>query len=307
MAKYKILIDTDLGADVDDQLALYAAILDKNVEIVGVTTVCGNVKERAKEVKKIFNLTNNSSIPVYFGKTNGMSKDFNSQKHLLTYQEDLENPLFQPNNNDENEAISFIVDMAKKYQDELYILAIGPATNIAYAIKKDLKAMQSIKGLYMMGGCTFTNRVEWNVFCDPKAFQVVVESNLPFYLITKECTEKTKVSTKQCQEILNLENEDGILKYLGFSARKWVEFRNVGITLHDVLAFYAIVHPEYLSFVEQRIACEVESKLTSGMIVNYSINNLYPKDCGNKVFVSNYVNAKKFVLHFMKSCIRHKG
>ena len=82
MAKYKILIDTDLGADVDDQLALYAALLDENVDIVGITTVCGNVLERAKEVKKILHLTNHLDIPVYCGKSNGMSKDFNSTNHF---------------------------------------------------------------------------------------------------------------------------------------------------------------------------------------------------------------------------------
>lgn len=306
MGKYKILIDTDLGADVDDQLALYAALLNKDVEIVGITTVCGNVDERAREVKKILHLMNKDSIPVYKGMINGMSKDFSSDKHLLTFQEDILNSKYKPENDDIDLAISFIISCAKKYKDELYILAIGPATNIAYATLKDKEAMQNVKAIYMMGGCVFTNQPEWNVFCDPKAVSILIENDLPFYLVCKECTAKTKLNDKNCQKILELEKQDGIKNYIGFSARKWIESRNVGITLHDPLTLYAITNPEYIHFVKQRIACEEEGVHTKGFIMNYSLTNIYPKNKGYEVYVSNYVNEKKMIKHFMKNVINHK-
>ena len=126
MEKIKLLIDTDMGADVDDSLAVYAASKYSEVEIVGITTVFGNVRERACLVNKLLDYCN-LSIPVYCGSCNTLEKTRSEDAHTMFYEGDLEN--FAHSIKDGG--VDFIIDCARKYAEDFVILAIGPLTNIA--------------------------------------------------------------------------------------------------------------------------------------------------------------------------------
>ncbi len=302
MATYKIIIDTDLGADVDDALAIYAALKREDVEIVGITTVCGNVKERASAVKKMLKLSNRLDIPVYAGLASGPVKKFDSEKHIMTYEDEFKD--LPADNKDGYDGVDFIIDMAKKYKEELYILAIGPATNVAAAILKDKAALSLVKSIHMMGGCCFTNRPEWNIFCDPESASVLVKSGIPLYLVPLECTEKVRLPYWYQKEVTDLAELTGLKGYIGKLAKIWMESRNFAITLHDPLALYSIIHPEFLHFKEQRLEIECEGSCMRGTIMNYSITNLYPATKGNKVFVADYVDGQGMYEHYINNVIR---
>ncbi|HHW90355.1 MAG TPA: nucleoside hydrolase, partial [Clostridiales bacterium] len=165
MKKIKLLIDTDMGADIDDALAISLAAISDNVEIVGITTVFKNTNERARLVKKLLSYAQ-IDVPVYAGVKDAINRELDGVSRCMMYEKDLDDPKYAPINDFEKSngtlGIQFIIDSAQKYGQDLTILAIGPLSNIARAIQKAPQVMRKIGKIVLMGGAYFAPRPEWN-------------------------------------------------------------------------------------------------------------------------------------------------
>ena len=300
MQKVKLLIDTDMGADVDDSLTLYAATKYPEVELVGVTTVFGNVTERGRLAKKLFSLCG-VSVPVYCGSADALEKKKDANAKTMLFEEDLLNPAYTPKDG----GVEFILESVEKYGEELTILAIGPLTNVALAIEKAPKTMAKVGKIVLMGGTFFAPTPEWNIFCDPLAAEKVFGSGLNVYCVGTDVTHKTRLPYNLQEEILSYAETDGARGWVAKHAKIWMDTRKFAITLHDPLAFYAILHPEWLHFKKQRIAVEYTGTAAYGMTVNCSLTTLYPKQKGNEIFVADYVDEKAVIEELMNRLIRN--
>lgn len=299
MQKVKLLIDTDMGADVDDSLTLYAAVEYPEIELIGVTTVFGNVVERGRLAKKLFALAG-VSVPVYCGSVNTIEKQKDGNAKTMFFEEDLLNPAYEPKQG----GVDFILDSVQKYGEELTILAIGPLTNIALAIQKAPEIMAKVRKIMLMGGTFFAPTPEWNIFCDPRAAETVFASGLNVYCVGTDVTWKTRLPFALQEEVLSKAGEDGVKGYVAKHAKIWMDARKFGITLHDPLALYAIIRPEWIHFKKQRIAVECTGTAAYGMTVNCSLTSLYPKQKGNEIFVADYVDEQAVIEELMNRLIR---
>ena len=268
MLQKKIIIDTDIGDDIDDLIALEYLAKRPDVELIGITTVWMNSFLRARMVKKVLSLLGKPDIPVYagYGTPLGSFHHIHLDEIFCQAVDDLNkekySPLNQPGH--EEEAIDFIVNAARKYGDQLTILGIGPLTNIAKAIEKDEEAMKRVH-LHIMGGCFFRPFVEWNIECDYLAAEKVFAKALDLVAVGVDVTEKTTFN-KNSQDVFHLDHTP-YGQYRNRCIELWQKANPTRImTLHDPLAAMSIVEPSILEFFPRHIhVCVDQSGFTTGL------------------------------------------
>ncbi|MGN1079569.1 MAG: nucleoside hydrolase [Alphaproteobacteria bacterium] len=184
-AKTKIIIDTDPG--IDDAIALFMAMADPNLEIVGITAVNGNVNVDKAEynIRRLCDFAWHTDIPVYKGCDRPLKRTtFNAEwvhgsDGLAGL--DFGTPAYKGEN--EN-AVDFIIKtLMKSPEKEVSLVAIGPLTNIATVFLKEPKTVSRIRELIIMGGAfcedgprgNSTPYAEFNMLADPHAAQIVFD------------------------------------------------------------------------------------------------------------------------------------
>lgn len=270
--KKRIIIDTDIGDDIDDLFALYLALkLENKIDLIGVTTVYGNTNLRARQVNKVLSLANKKNIDVYAGcgvpiKTLHPLK---IDSIFCQFSDDLNEKCYQVINEDDNcngsKAIDYLIECAKKYQDDLTIVCIGPLTNIAKAILKNKDVMSKVNYV-IMGGCFSKIEREWNIACDYLAAKVVFENKLKLTCIGVDITRKVEISNKLQKTILN-KKADKYNNYLIECANRWFNCCKRRITLHDPLTLYYLVKPELFEVKNYHVDVETEGNLSKGLTI----------------------------------------
>ena len=296
MEKTKLLIDTDIGDDIDDLFALYFA-LRKNIEIVGVTTVFKDTVQRAKMVKKLFNEFGQGyeNVPVYAGygtPLNGMGGD---KEKLCQYTPEIDG--FSPDNNSEEEAIDFIIDACEKYGKQLTVVAIGPFTNIAKAIQRKPDVFHNVN-FVIMGGAFFRQYADWNVMCDVESAKIMFDNVPTLECLGADVTHKLDIGQEERNKILAYKNS-GMNSAGRYVSEIFGIFTNYNrpIYLHDPLAVYFPINREICSMERARVEVVTEG-IMRGITFNIdaynkSYMNPYCKDCGNKNRISVAKDVKK--------------
>ncbi len=313
MEKQKLIIDTDIGDDIDDLLALYLALECEKIDLLGVSTVYINTNLRARQVKKVLDLKNRNDIKVYAGygiPLKGLH--FQTTDVIFDqYTKDLEQEKYAPiNDNEKNlgeSAIDFIIDNAKKYQEELTILSIGPLTNIAKAILKDKEAMSKIK-IVMMGGCFFEAQREWNIECDIDAAKIVFSSNINLTCLGTNVTRKTELNNIQQNYFLSAKHQDKYYQYLIEMINQWYLDYNRQIVLHDPLALYYIIDKTIFKECQRHIYVVEKGEYVEGMTLSMEdylwvqfadadkqkfLKCTIIQDVDNETFINNFLKYVK--------------
>ena len=180
--KQKIILDTDIGSDIDDAFALALVLASDEFEVIGITTGEGFTDKRAQLVCKYLYEVGREDIPVAVGRK---TYDFetNSKKNIDYFPQiywaegfDKVKPIKTP-------ADDFIIEMLRKFPNEIIIFTIGPVTNMGDIIQKDPDALKLAKKIYSMFGSFYlgysSNPVpfpEWNVAGDVEAARLFVNS-----------------------------------------------------------------------------------------------------------------------------------
>ncbi|MBR1831201.1 MAG: nucleoside hydrolase [Ruminiclostridium sp.] len=179
----KVIIDTDTGAD--DASALILAVKSGKLDILGVTTLVGNVDLEQSTRNALAALeTAGSDAPVY----NGSSERYKGKKieAFSVFGSDGMGDAGIVNTTgkaEETDAIDFILETVKKYPNEVEIIALGPATNIAKAIEREPETMQKVKMIWSMGTAGFGHGnaspvAEFNTYADPDAYKIMLDSGI---------------------------------------------------------------------------------------------------------------------------------
>ena len=282
--KQKLLIDTDIGDDVDDAFAIYMA-MKLGVEIVGVTTCFLHAEQRARLTKKLLKAFGGEydNVPVYAG--HSIPLDTRRESYpMCQYTPDLECREYQPDSTDPDKAVDFIISCCQEYGEELTVVAIGPFTNIAKALEKDPHAFDRIGKFVIMGGAYFKQYADWNVICDVPAADMMFKSIPNIHAIGADVTHKTWLTGHAKQRILEYAGDDAAAHLVSELYEKWCAShdKSARTALHDPLAIYYVAHPEVCEMTKQRILV-----LTDGYARGMTLNvDAYGKSERNPAYQS---------------------
>lgn len=237
-----VILDTDVGSDVDDALALALLLGANGLALKAITTVYGNTKVRAQIASHLCALAQRD-ISIFAGEGMPLSgKDIWSSGREGENFKGLERYSIS-----ERDAVDFLtVDYSNL--DDLEILAIGPLTNIAKAITQSLGFTKNVKALWVMGGNFSSEKAEHNFACDSKAAQIVFGSGIPIKVLDLPSAQKTLLGP---HEILRIKSAGKLGPTLYAEAMSWITPRNQDWTIpHDPMLALSYVRPELFDFSE---------------------------------------------------------
>ena len=274
------LIDTDTAGD--DAIALMMLLQEPQVRVEAVTTVAGNVplEQATKNALATIEVTGSYQPPVYRGAARPLMRDLAQMIGVHGKDGmgdcDLIAPTLSPA---PGHAVDAICELAKRYPDELEILMIGPATNVALALMKEPEAMRRVKHIYSMGTGGFalgmeTAVAEFNVYIDAEAYAAVLDSGIPITIAGFDiCMGETALNEEEAVLLARRGTPAG--KFAAACNAKLLEFarRRLGvgmIPLPDPTAAAAAIWPEVVLETEDRYCytCTKE-EATYGQVIPF--------------------------------------
>jgi purine nucleosidase len=249
-----VILDTDIGTDVDDLLALVFMAKAPELCLEGVTTVHGDTLLRAKIARIACQKLGIPDLPI----VPGTSETLSGRQIFWPGHEGEGIPGIENARVDTSiSAQHFLVDLSEKYSGELEVLAIGPLTNLAHTISCFPEFRSRIKRLYLMGGAYWVDYSEHNIETDVLAARIVFESGIPITAIGLDVTLRVWMTEQHVDQIRRLPN--GLGPLLESQIRRWWKYlgsnRN---NPHDPLAALAMVRPDLFSFATCDVAIFTE-------------------------------------------------
>jgi len=254
----KVIMDCDVG--VDDALALILAFHSPELDVKAVTGVNGNVplEQVFKNIQKVLSLIRPDKKPLIARGAEQPLKGKTIYAHSVHGQDGLGGARINREEGKEwwqfyaGPADELITMMARKYPDEITLIATGPLTNLALAVKKNPEGMGKLKDIVIMGGAVrtggnITPYAEFNVFSDPLAAKIVLESGLPITLVPLDVTHRVSLTPRWMEERVNPINNSFswfAVEATGYDSTTH-QFRNKElIHLHDPLAVGVVIDPD---------------------------------------------------------------
>jgi purine nucleosidase len=258
----KILLDTDIGSDIDDALCLAYLLAQPQCELLGVTTVSGEPNERAKLASSLCKAAG-KNVPIYPGVENPLlAKQRQPRCPQSAALDRWEHETSFP----QGEAIEFLRRTIHAYPGEITLLAIGPMTNVGLLFATDPQIPTLLKGLVMMVG-VFTNRLagvgplEWNAICDPHAIAIVYRTPVAIHRsIGLDVTCQVRMNVKEVRQRFQTPRLRPVLDF----AEVWFEERDE-IIFHDPLAATTLFDDAICTFTRGSVEVELVSDRTAGM------------------------------------------
>ena len=304
MDKRKVIIDCDPG--IDDALAIILALKSKEIEVVGITTVSGNVEslQGAKNALKVLKLLGRLDIPVYLGEGKPVKRELVTAQDTHgedglgeTFLEEVSSEYIREN------GVDFILNTLKNHEN-VSIIALGPLTNLCRAIEKDSESFHRVKEIVSMGGAYKSHGncspvAEFNYWVDPHgAREFLKKFNGEFTMVGLDVTREI-VLTPNLREMIH-QFKDEIGDFIYDITRFYVDFhweqeRTLGCVINDPLAVEYFINRElcegFKAYVD--IACE---DISMGQSV-VDVADFYKKR--KNVFVLDKVNSKEFMVSFL--------
>ncbi len=273
----KVLLDVDPG--VDDAVMLLLALSNQSIEVLGITTVCGNVGI-LKATENALKITEAAGRPVavYRGASRSLSGKCMHATRIHGQDGLGDSHLPKPRSKPERtDAVQAISEMANQ---RLSIVATGPLTNIAIFLDSYPDMAKRIERIFLMGGVycpkltgNVTPFAEFNFYCDPEAADKVMASGIEIVaagldvtmdrrcavdcrMLAKMRGIKTAVASTACKILSNPVNNQSIFH------------------LHDVFALFAMLHPEIFESRTCRVRVETGGKQSGRSIAYFGPGNI---------------------------------
>ncbi len=289
----KLWIDTDVGDDIDDTLALVYA-LRAGFSLAGISTVFGDTVSRARFAETLLRAMGEMSVSVFAG--HGTPLCGRTPASFPTYLCQCDGGRVAEG--DPEAAVDALLTAARTYGKELILLGLGPFTNLARAVEKDRDALSRIGGIVVMGGAFFRPYADWNVFSDPEAAKVLFEAGLPLFALGADVTHRLTLSEEESAGLL----ADPLL---GPYYRRWQDVTGKRAVLHDPLTLLYLEDPGLCEMEEAtvRVVTEGEARgltLTAAAYGKAGMNPAWNGGAPSKVAVARTVLREKAVERFMK-------
>lgn len=231
-----ILLDTDIGDDIDDALALTVALNSPEIHLVGVTTVFRDAPQRAILAREVLRLLQREDVPVFAGCSPPLLADwenFPGGQKLGRQFEALDADLSW---DEPRHAVDFLIATVRDFHargETLTVVPIGALTNVALAFHLAPDIVSKCK-IVLMGGKWSDDFPEWNIRCDPEAAAMVFRSGAEISMVGLDVTLQCVLSKEQEQMFHDSAHEHA--QFLG----KLIELWGHPVTLHDPLTILTL-------------------------------------------------------------------
>jgi len=250
--KIPVILDTDIGTDIDDAFALALIMNSPELELLGVTTVSGDTAARARIAAKMLWEAGGKwrQVPVVAG-VPGPKQEINQ----APWADGFVGPQIL-----KESAVDFLRGKFHRYPGEITLIAIGELTNVAALLKADPLVAKKIKRIALMGGsveCGYgpgsKPEAEWNIKSNPQAAQVVFTSGIPIIMAPLDVTAMLKLDAEGRRRIFS--SHTPLTNDLADLYRLW---KNETPTLFDPMAVAMLIDPGICQTKD--LAIEVDSQ-----------------------------------------------
>lgn len=241
---HRVLIDTDIGDDVDDAFALAMAVRLPQLRVCGVTTVAGPAHRRAQLARELLDAAGVGPIPVAPGAER--RADGTPLPTRFSHGPAHAAPAPAP------DAVELIL-AASHAHAPLTILALGPLTNLAAALRRDPGLARRAR-LIAVGGVGGVPYPDWNLRCDPAAARAVLGAGIPATLVGLNLTVHCKLWPRQLRRLL--EAPDPLAARLAAYVLAWRTWKRRMPILHDALAVAAAAAPHLVATAPRRVSVQ---------------------------------------------------
>lgn len=292
MSKMPLIIDTDPG--IDDAVALAIALNNIALDVKLITTVAGNVNvdHTTDNMLKLLEFFN-KRIPVAKGTERPLLKEYEdaSEYHGETGLNGYEFPKVKTkavNRHAVEELRSTILNSKEKIK----LIAIGPLTNIALLVTMYPEVKENISELVIMGGSisqgNTTSSAEFNIYVDPHAAQIVLQSGLNITMFGLNVTSRA-ILTKE--DIIKIK-ECGSVGYMLYSLLSYYRGGSIekGLRMHDVCTIAYLLKPEIFKFKNTYVEVALEGPAIGTTVAD--LNMKYHKKCNVNVCID--IDSDKF-------------
>lgn len=316
--KRRVVLDTDIGSDVDDALCLALALASPEIELVAVTTVSRRPWLRAGIARRLLDLAGRRDVPVFAGceRPRAGGDTFvwfgNEGKEILTDGEIA--GLGSAEATSPGESAVDALGRLLRAHDDLEVCAIGPLTNLGELLARDPEAYRRIRYLTIMGGhlrrvayggATFLHGVDYNLCSDGAASQAVLSAGLPIRLVTADVTLQTWITPADRARLAS--RGTPLNAVLARAVDAWAPvmrqiFTGFGATmgednaafLHDPLALASVYDESFCEFAD----LEVEPAIEGGIF--RTIERSAATSATRRMRCATAVDAVRFRAHFME-------
>ena len=274
----KIILDCDPGQDDAVALALAMAAKDE-IEILGVTTVAGNVPLNLtqRNARIMCEMCHRSDVKVYAGSEKPMAQELVTAEHVhgKSGLDGIE--IYEPSHSlEEKHAIDFIIESCLAAElNSLILVPTGPLTNIGLAIDREPGILPKIKEIVLMGGArkeagNITPSAEFNIYVDPEAAKLVLQCGRPIVMMSLDVTHQVLTTQERVDTIRNIDSSIGerIAALIEFYERYDEEKYHLdGAPLHDPCTVAYLLKPELFKFKNVNVEIETGGTFTRGTTV----------------------------------------
>jgi inosine-uridine nucleoside N-ribohydrolase len=282
----RVIIDTDPG--VDDALALLLALKSHELHVEAVTTANGNVsvEQATRNAALLLELLDPRPRPILARGSKGPLKKGPMRAQSVHGSDGLGGLHRFKNGNGGHrypearipaqipDATEVLLDLLKRYPDEMSLVTLGPLTNLADALQKDERRVKRLREVVVMGGAigvpgNITPAAEFNIFMDPHAAHRVFQSGLPVTLVPLNVTEKVPLEFGEIQDLAEI-MEDPLGDFVRDITEQSLEYmrKTRGISaiyLHDPLAVGLAIDPMVAETASLHVEVETIRGITRGM------------------------------------------
>eukprot|EP00250_Pteridium_aquilinum_P019008 c24251_g2_i1 orf=1557-2528(-) len=276
-ARKKLIIDTDPG--IDDAMAIFMAFHSPEVEVIGLTTIFGNVPTSlaTHNALHLLEVIGREDVPVAQGSSMSIKSvpkirvaDFVHGKDGLGNT----NPSSPKKEALDLSAKDFLVKMANTFPGEVTVVALGPLTNIALAMEADPMFARNVKQIVVLGGAFFVNgnvnpACEANILGDPEAADIVFTSGADILVVGINITHQVVLTDK---DLMRLGQSDSVFaKYVYKIAEVYFAYHHEaydiqGVYLHDPTALAAALDPSLFTFAAGVVRVQLDG-ISKGMTI----------------------------------------
>lgn len=278
--KKKIIIDTDPG--VDDAMAIFVALQSPEVDVIGLTTIYGNVYTTlaTRNALHLLEIAGRTDIPVAEGSHVTITKGTKLRIASFVHGADgLGNQNFPPPKGKpiEQSATDFLIEQARRYPGEVTVVALGPLTNIALAIQGDPEFAKNIGHITLLGGAFAVNgnvnaAAEANIFGDPDAADIVFTCGADVLAVGINVTHQVVFTDADRDKLA--QSSGRYAQYLSKILDVYFSYHHDaysmnGVYLHDPTTLLAAVDPSLVTCSEGVVRVQTVG-ITRGLTLFYN-------------------------------------
>jgi purine nucleosidase len=240
-ARTKVVLDTDIGTDIDDGWALGYALKSPVFDLLGVTVTDADTPQRARVACKLLHRLGRTDVPVAVGRqTPAVPPD--RIDYQFTWAEDFQayKPVGTP-------AVEFLADLIRRNPGQITIIAVGPLQNIGDLVRLHPDVVPMVKRVVLMSGSIGRNAwssspvAEWNVKLAIPEAQAVYAAKWPLTIVPLDSTTYVRLEDHERETLRKAGTP--LVVALEALLRLWADLPTSRMTLHDQLALAEAQHP----------------------------------------------------------------